>query len=916
MRRTHWTLALLAAAGWTLSACGNADPSERPADEPVETASAPASDGAPVKLEDPPVGQLPEGVTPTAYALDLVLDPADTSFSGTVAIDLTLDAPHARIWLHAQGPDVTRVYAAVGDNTIDGTFHGDQAEGGVSRIDFETPIPAGRAVLHIAYTAPYDTTLAGLYRADQNALPYLASQMEPDDARRMVPSFDEPRFKTPWTTTITAPSDIEVVTNGALVSTTPAENGFVKRSFKTTRPLPSYLLGFAVGPYDKVIGKDISPNGFDRPPIPFRGFAPKGKGDKLAEAMDATHQMVAYQETYFGVPYPYGKLDIAAVPDFAFGAMENAGIIIYRESALLIDERTSLSRKRSILSIHAHELAHQWFGNLVTPKWWDDIWLNEAFATWFAYKTMHDYDPDGGFDRTATRRALGAMGNDSLKSARQIRNPIERNGDIMDAFDGITYSKGGGVLSMFEAYLGEDAFREGVRVHMQRFPDGVADVNDFMASLAEGSGDETVVEAFKSFIFQPGIPYLNVEVVCEDPSDKHLKISQSRYAPLGSEIDTGQLWQVPFSARWGSADGSGGSMQMMLTEASSILPFEEGPCPDWVMPNADGKGYWRFTTNPENWAGLTEAFGSLTPGEQLVFADSVTAAFNAGSIDASTMLSGIAATTSGTWDGATQGIDEIAAYARLLPESDLPAFHTWIAETYGPAWEFYGDRTAAQLDQGERLLQEELYNAMVSLARDPDMRANLKDRAYAFVGVNGEPDPSAVAPAELFTAMSVAAEDGGTAFVEAALATTYASSNQNERSTVFAALAQSLPEMDVAVLLKEANGSEFTGREMYSTFMNAMQNPRARNQNWTLFQQSWQNLVARTPAVRKARLARAVGGFCDASKAEAATDFFRANADDIPGYERSLAQGLEQAQLCAALKTAKADELTAALSAE
>ena len=233
--------------------------------------------------------------------------------------------------------------------------------------------------------------------------------------------------------------------------------------------------------------------------------------------MDITDEMLTWQEAYFDYPYPYGKLDLIAVPDFAYGAMENAGAIIYRESALLMNERTTLGRKRGILTTHAHELGHQWFGNLVTPIWWDDIWLNEAFATWISYKTMDAVYPDTGFDLAPQRAAIGVMGADSLKTARQIRNPIDNNGDILSAFDGITYRKGGGVLSMFETYLGEDNFREGMRIHMRRFEDGVADVNDFMASLAEGSGNDNVVESFKSFILQPGIPYLNVALTCPAP---------------------------------------------------------------------------------------------------------------------------------------------------------------------------------------------------------------------------------------------------------------------------------------------------------------------------------------------------------------------------------------------------------------
>ncbi|MCA1777958.1 MAG: M1 family metallopeptidase, partial [Xanthomonadaceae bacterium] len=206
-------------------------------------------------------------------------------------------------------------------------------------------------------------------------------------------------------------------------------------------------------------------------------------------------------------------------------------------------------------SVHGHELAHQWFGNLVTPRWWDDIWLNESFATWMAAKAAHEAFPDLGFEHQILGRAIGVMSADSLESTRQVRQPVESNHDIANAFDGITYSKGGAVLSMFEGWIGEQAFRDGVRLHMRRFENGVADYQDFLASLAEGSGRPELVEAFSSFLFQPGVPLISVKLSCnaERPT---LRVAQSRYLPLGSQADRDQRWQLPLCVRFGDADSS------------------------------------------------------------------------------------------------------------------------------------------------------------------------------------------------------------------------------------------------------------------------------------------------------------------------------------------------------------------------
>ena len=428
------------------------------------------SEPQPVELQVPPAGQLPTDVTPLAYRLDLKTDPDAEGFSGTVAIDVSLAAPHARIWLHSVEQEILGAKAVLDNGTeIPATFTGNQAPGGVSRLDFDSPVPAGTATLEISYTAPYNLGLAGLYKAVQSDTDYLVTQMEPIDARRMVPSFDEPRFKTPWSVTVTAPDGMQVTANAAEISAEPAEDGWTRHVFAETRPIQSYLVALAVGPYEMRPAPAIPANALREAPVPLRGFSARGKKEQLSESLDITDEMLLWQEAYFDYPYPYGKLDLIAAPEYAYGAMENAGAIIYREAALLMNEQTSLSRRRGILTTHAHELGHQWFGNLVTPKWWNDIWLNEAFATWISYKTMDGVDPDGEWTLSPILAGLSAMGADSLQSARQIRNPIKANGDILDAFDSITYRKGGSVLNMFETYLGEEAFREGIRLHMRRF---------------------------------------------------------------------------------------------------------------------------------------------------------------------------------------------------------------------------------------------------------------------------------------------------------------------------------------------------------------------------------------------------------------------------------------------------------------
>ena len=869
----------------------------------------------PILQDAPPAGQLPEGVTPTAYRLNLFTDPALDEFSGTVEIDVTLVEPHARIWLHSIDHNVSAAFVSLADGTrLDAEFTRSKADGGVSRLDFATPVPAGNSTITIVYDAPYNFGLSGLYKAEQNGRPYLATQMEPIDARRLVPSFDEPRFKTPWTLTVATPPGNQVVTNGALKAQTLRDDGNVEFQFATTREIQSYLIALAVGPYDLRDGGVLPPNEIRPRAVPFRGFSPSGKGDQLEKAMAITDEMVTWQEAYFDYPYPYGKLDLIAVPDFAYGAMENAGAIIYRESLLLMDDRTSLARRRGAMTTHAHELGHQWFGNLVTPRWWNDIWLNEAFATWISYKTMNAVYPNTGFDMAAQRAAIGAMDNDSLASARQIRNPIDRNADILDAFDSITYRKGGGVLSMFENYLGEDAFREGIRLHMRRFEDGVADVDDFMSSIADGSKTPDVVESFTSFIMQPGIPYLDVEFTCPAPDAGLIKVSQSRYAPLGSTIDpTAQSWVIPIAIKMNGANGER-TVRQMFSGPNVEIPLDGG-CPDWVAPNADGSGYWRFKLNEPAWQGLIDNYDQLTPSEQLSFIDSATAAFAAGDLSADNLLEAIAVNAGGSWSAALDPLSTLNRYLDALPDDvSKDAFRDFVRMAYAERWTRLSNSEEKALSEGEQLLRTSLRSALLSMDRLPEERANLAAGAAAYVGVINSPDPSALAPDQVQSALRIASEDDDGAFFQAALDYAEQTTNQRERRQLFYTLARTGSESDTIALMDRVLTDAYQGQLTWGVYLSALQNDLAGQAAWEKFKTDFDQVIAKTPEIRKPQTAGLVAYFCTAEEIDEAISFLQSKANLIPGYERRLAQATESARLCAAFRAEKGNELAAALA--
>src|SRR5690606_26969975 len=341
-----------------------------------------------------------------------------------------------------------------------------------------------------------------------------------------------------------------------------------------------------VGPLDVVEAPPIAGSDVRDRPIPLRGVAPRGQGARLAYALEHTPRMVESLERYFGRPYPYAKLDLIAVPDFGAGAMENAGAITFRDSLLLLDESAPVRQQRGFAYITAHELAHQWFGNLVTMAWWDDLWLNEAFATWMETRTIEETFPQHAPQVAEMSTVLDALDADSLASARQIREPIETEHDIHNAFDSITYSEGNGVLAMMERWLTPEVFQRGVQRYLREHQGGNARAEDLFAALSAEAGRD-VSGPFTSFIAQSGAPLVEATPSCEDGRGR-VALRQSRYVPRGSRASAERTWQIPVCVRYGVGREAHRECTL-LTEREGSIELPSG-CPAWVMPNADGVG--------------------------------------------------------------------------------------------------------------------------------------------------------------------------------------------------------------------------------------------------------------------------------------------------------------------------------------
>lgn len=863
---------------------------------------------------DAPAGRLDPGVRPLGYTLDLRILPDESGFSGIAEIDIEIDEPTALLYLHGNELTVTSASLQAADSMDHPARYEQVDPAGVAKLTFDRPVEAGRARLRIEYSGPFGKAGEGLYRSMVGEDAYAFTQFQPINARRMFPGFDEPAFKTPFDITVTTRDSNVVIGNTPVKAETAAGEGLKRVQFDTTLPLPTYLLALAIGPLDVVEGQPIPPNAIRDRPVPLRGVATRGKGPRLAYALDNTAQMVTWMEEYFAVPFPYPKLDLIASPDFG-GGMENAGAIVYGDPRILLEPDASIDQLRGFGAIHAHELAHQWFGDLVTPEWWDDIWLNEAFANWMSFKAGQDWQPSLRLGIVPALQTPAAMEIDSRIAARQIRQPVTRNAEISSAFDGITYLKGGAVLGMVEAWLGEESFRAGIRTHMQRFPHAVANVEDFMASLAQGSGRKDVVPVIRSFIDQPGVPLVTTQLRC-GPDGASLEIGQSRYLPIGSRGDPRRQWQIPLCVRYEGADGQGREC-MLLTERRATLPLGSAGCPGFVMPNADGAGYYRFRLDEPGWRALTENLDALSETEARSAADSLSAAYQAGGLSTEVFLAAVTALADSSFPSVVLAPRRSLVQMRdqLAPADVREHVTEFMQASYAPRLASLGPEGATPPGSAaveESLLRTNLTRFLALDAYDPDVRASLAEQARRYIGVGKPglaPDPDALEPALVETALAVGVQEGGRAFAEALFARMLASEDIQFRSQAAVALGSTDDPQVGDYVRRLLLDERLRAREPTLIAFALARRPTQRQATFDWFRDNHEGFIARTSHFAHRFLPTFGAGFCTRADRDEVEAFFTPLLKGLTGVERSLAETLEGIELCTALADAKGEEI-------
>jgi alanyl aminopeptidase len=852
-----------------------------------------------------PAGKLSGVAQPVAYRVEMTVDPREAAFSGHVEIDVNLATSATGIWMHGADLDVSSVTVTAAGETRPATWT-EVDPTGVVWVGFPNRVHAGGVTLSIDYTAAFDVNLAGLFRVEEQGQAYALAKSESIQARRFLPSFDEPGFKAPFEMTLIVPEDMLAIGNTPVASRAQARPGFDRITFLPTRPLSTYLLSVAVGNFDKVSAGTIPPNAWRDWPIPLTGYARSGKGDQLEAILAITPAMVEFFEEALEQPYPYEKLDIIAAPQWPSGATELAAAITYRESRILANEKSGAMFLRSMKGVHAHELSHMWFGDLVTPPWWDDLWLKEGIASWAEPAVLGFLEPDGGHDIQAVADAISAMRLDSLASARAVAQPITQNADIRNAYDAITYNKGQAVLGMVDAWFGPEQFRPALGKYIAEYADKAADSEAFFESVGKATGNPDIGRSLKTFVKQNGVPLLQTELQCSDIGAK-VVLEQSRYRPLGSDADPDRRWIIPVCVSWQEGDETGRSC-MLMRARRQVMPLEGATCPDLYHPNANGTGYYRFNMAGDGWARLILALPGLSATEALTAIDSGEADFDAGEMDATTLRQLLAA--GAKHEDAAVASAVLSIYADLMERLEGSAVEGLRADALAAS-----DRLRALLaeDGGDAELEASLTEFDATILKREDSRQSLGAEMDKWLTDPASPDVKL--SSDLYASgLSVLLDEGGQAAYDRVLKA-YSDIDDPAFGQAVAAALGGVTDPEQAARTRALIGTAELGpRETYMMAQLQMKSPQTREEMWAFLEANFPAFLKAVPTQWQRRTPGLAGYFCDNEGLDRLNALFDEYGSLAEGHERALSQTRETINLCMAQKEATQADLEAAFA--
>jgi len=841
---------------------------------------------APAAADTPPAPpgsghRLGTDVVPVFEAIRLTADARKPDYTGSVRIELDVRKPVSAFSLHARDIEVSSVSLTGPAGAVD-VRHGGGDRG---RLDLATasPLRPGRHVLEIEFSNEYDTQATGLYKVVVGGDAYLFTQFEADDARQAFPCWDEPAFKIPYEMTVVVPEADQAVSNTLPVSDT-VKDGQRTVVFGRTKPLPSYLLALATGPLEFVPIPGMS--------VPGRVVTVKGASAMAGEAVRTTPPVLAALERYFGRPYPYEKLDLIAVPEFWPGAMENAGAVTFRDTVLLLDSRgASAAERRLLVEISAHELAHMWFGDLVTMEWWDDLWLNESFASWMGNKISAETFPEFGTQVEAMAGTQFAMSTDARLSTRAIRQPVSSLDNLLQSADELAYQKGQAVLAMVETWVGPEVFRRGVLDYLTAHEWRNAVAADLWNALSRAAGKD-VAGVMATFLDQPGVPLVTVDAV----EGNRVRLSQRRFANQGVSPPA-TTWRIPVALKY----ETGGAMRtrVVLLSGPSDTVTLEGPVA-WVHPNAEERGYYRWSVPAATRRAIAEGGERvMTVRERVGFVGNASALLDAGSLRGDEFLELLLPFARDPEPPVVAAVlDSLQKVKRAFVTPDLETtFAGYVRRMLAPSLERIGMERRAGEAEGVSLLRPDLLLWLGRDGRDPAVLAYAAKVTAAYLN-----DPAGADPSIAGVALKLRALSGDRALFDEYRRRLEAATVPADRERFLTALGYfRAPEL-VEEALRFAAAGPLRPQEMFEIPQAVGTAVAEEARPYRFVTENYEAIRAKLPPMFLVFMTHFANG-CSEDRARQASAFFSEAPHSVPGTDKEMAKVAEGVRDCASLRS-------------
>jgi puromycin-sensitive aminopeptidase len=840
----------------------------------------------PTGAADPDEHRLPRAVRPTRYELGLVPDLDAATFFGTEAVAIEVSSPLREIvcnaaeltieeaWVVAAGGERIEVTATVDESTERATF------------SLATTLEPGTHTLHARFTGILNDKLRGFYRstfvdAEGVTRTLATTQFESTDARRAFPCWDEPEAKATFAVTLVVPEDLLAISNGAEVSSQPLGDGRRRVTFAETMPMSTYLVAFVVGPLEATTAVDVDG-------VPLRVVHPLGKAHLTDFALEVGAAALRFYTGYYGIAYPGGKVDLVAIPDFAFGAMENLGCITFRETALLADTALATQPElERVADVIAHELAHMWFGDLVTMRWWNGIWLNEAFATFMETLAVDAYRPEWQRWVTFALSRSAAFDTDSLAATRPIEFPVLSPADAEGMFDVLTYEKGASVVRMCEQYLGADEFRAGIRAYLAEHSYGNTETTDLWDALEVTTG-QPVRNMMDTWIFQGGYPLLAAGLT---DGGATLELRQSRFRFVDG--DDGTRWLVPVLLRI-ARSGEVEERRLLLEEDATTVDL--GDSTDWVLVNAGGSGFYRVRYDPGLLTALTSAAQeSLSPLERYGLVDDTWASVLAGATTAAdflTLVRGFAEEDDlSVW---RRIAGALATLERIVDDETRPRFAAWVRALVAPALHRLGDEPQPGEPERTGSLRATLFETLGTIGDDEQAKARAAD-----LDRKRASDPTSVDAELADAAVRILAPGADSERFDRTLDRSAAAVTPQDTLRFLGALA----DVDDPVLFDRFCDLLFSDRvrtqDVALLLNRGLANRKNGGRAWAWTSAHWDDLLGRLPHNAIARMVTGVRTFTDPKLAEEVDRFLVDHT--VPQAAKAFAQHRERLRVTVSL---------------